>query len=60
MPKKFHNIYVKEIDKTRKNDKEEGKLQVTVFKMRVGILFKNWQGHYKKIIFKATKPHEYN
>lgn len=41
MPKKFHNICVKEIDKTRKNDKEEGKLQVTVFEMRVVILFKN-------------------
>ena len=49
-----------EIDKTRKNDKEEGKLQVTVFEMRVGILFTNWQGYYKKIIFKTTKPHEYN
>ena len=53
-------IYVKEIEKTWKNDKEKAILQLTVLEMRVGALLQNWQEYCKKIIFKTNKPKKYN
>ena len=39
-------IYVKEIEKTWKNDKEKAILQLTVLEMRVGALLQNWQEYW--------------
>lgn len=53
-------IYVKEIEKTWKNDKEKLILQLTVLEMRVGALLQNQQEYCKKIIFKTNKLKKYN